>query len=375
MARTIDQVLADRLGGKHASGMLAPLNEADSPEALQQLVPTVGPELARRLLPARHVMHTDAVPSLQRAVDSAALGPADTATMVRSLAPNAVEIYRGVGSGVFDCVYRVGDRIVVLEEKGGTSTRGDREAGDLRAEQMTPIYVASVALEMIQRGSANAASTDLATRQAGEFMRDNGQRVFDALTIGTLELYMTQTGWLKTAAGDVPGPTILVPATYSPRAANSVARTIIVRKVGAGPAGSLDAVTFSPGGNSRVVVSGDGVASSVTQGSMKDLVSGIERAAATGAKLVVLPERAITVSRTDANSSLGDVAKDASLQPVVDAARMTGVTVVLGVDYVGPDGRRVAGVMSVDAAGKVQYSCEDAALGTHATLTLDAGAL
>lgn len=135
--------------------------------------------------------------SLQRDI-SKQVGGLASVDAVKEMLRNADPIFQdqvgGGGAGEVDYVWRAGDRIVVVEAKGGSATVGVARVGfgDV-AEQGTLEHTLTTALKMASRGLR--LSQDPATLAEGQRLLDGAHAIFEGYANGTLEIYVMSTRW------------------------------------------------------------------------------------------------------------------------------------------------------------------------------------
>jgi hypothetical protein len=103
------------------------------------------------------------------------------------------------GSGRLDRVYKLGDEIIVIEEKGGSSTPGTAEYLGQRTMQLTLAHTLGTAARMKLAGEEILSRSNLtqAERDFAAELINTANKVIDAWHNGKLRMFLATTKWTK----------------------------------------------------------------------------------------------------------------------------------------------------------------------------------
>jgi hypothetical protein len=103
------------------------------------------------------------------------------------------------GSGRLDRVYKLGDEIIVIEEKGGSSTPGTAEYMGQRAMQLTLAHTLGTAARMKLAGEQilNRSNITQAERDFAHELINTANKVVDGWHNGKLRMFLATTKWVK----------------------------------------------------------------------------------------------------------------------------------------------------------------------------------
>lgn len=110
-------------------------------------------------------------------------------------------IYVGEGSRVLDLVFIKGERVFIIEAKGGTGKLITKDAFGKRVEQLTFLNIFKTINEMYISGVSNKTSTDLIVRENAEYRMDAVDKILSAMVTNTVELYLATTPWITKKNG------------------------------------------------------------------------------------------------------------------------------------------------------------------------------
>ena len=281
---------------------------------------------------------------------------------------DAVLVWEGTASRQYDKVYLLGERVIVVEEKGHTSQKGGKWVGGVRVEQVSTLHTMGTAMEMIADGEAlvqrGRKLNDSAMEALGLQRIEIGEKIMQGLISGELEAYITRTVWAKDGADSVVlGETTFDRVKYSTEPLSTPLSTVIYHRSADGIRKNLKVSLIPLHENNQVHLTSNGKATGKEASDLGHLVAHIRRGQRLGSRLVVLPHESLVISRSDGKTSHADLLRDPALAHLSGVVQKNGITVVMGVKFnTQTNARPLEGTAVFHPDGRVEVIPHDPAL-------------